>query len=111
MNKHMKNGFDKFDEKVTSLVEKGNEFHDNQKYAEALEQYQKAWQALPEPKSESELANWISACMYSAYFDLADYVEAKKWGETTLRTCGSDIDTAPLIDLVTCSPLINTPRC
>jgi hypothetical protein len=29
MNKHMKNGFDKFDEKVTSLVEKGNEFHLN----------------------------------------------------------------------------------
>ncbi len=95
----MKNGFDKFDEKVTSLVQKGNEFHGNQKYAEALEQYQKAWQALPEPKLESEFANWISACMYSAYFDLADYAEAKKWGETTLRTRGSDIDTAPLIDL------------
>ena len=37
----MKNGFDKFDEKVTSLVEKGNELHDNQKYAEALEQYKR----------------------------------------------------------------------
>lgn len=37
--------------------------------------------------------------MYSAYFDLADYAEAEKWGETTLRTRGSDIDTAPLIDL------------
>ena len=37
--------------------------------------------------------------MYSAYFDLADYAEAKKWGETTLWTRGSDIDTAPLIDL------------
>jgi len=65
----------------------------------ALEQYQKAWQALPDPKFESELTNWIAACMYSAYFDLADYDEAKKWGEATLRTRGSDIDTAPLIDL------------
>jgi tetratricopeptide (TPR) repeat protein len=96
----MKSVFDKFDEKkVTAFVEKGNEFHENQKYAEALEQYQNAWQALPEPKFESELANWIAACMYSAYFDLADYAEAKKWGEATLRTRGSDIDTAPLIDL------------
>ncbi|WP_367071087.1 hypothetical protein [Enterobacter roggenkampii] len=84
---------------ITYTIEQGNEFHDNQKYAEALEQYQKAWQALPEPKFESEFANWISACMYSAYFDLADYAEAKKWGETTLRTRGSDIDTAPLIAL------------
>lgn len=40
MNRYMKNVCYKFDEKiVTSLVEKGNEFHDNQKYAEALEQY------------------------------------------------------------------------
>ena len=100
MNKHMKNVCYKFDEKsITSLVEKGNELHDNQKYSEALEQYQKAWQALPEPKFKSEFANWISACMYSAYFDLADYDEAKRWGETTLRTRGSDIDTAPSIDL------------
>ncbi|MCR6706824.1 hypothetical protein UXO30_00070 [Enterobacter bugandensis] len=100
MNKHMKNVCYKFDEKrVTSLVEKGIEFHDNQKYAEALKQYRKAWQALPDPKFESELANWIAACVYSAYFDLTDYAEAKKWGEVTLRTRGSDIDTAPLIDL------------
>ncbi|WP_241213697.1 hypothetical protein [Enterobacter ludwigii] len=100
INKHMEMGCDKFDEKrVTSLIEKGNEFHDYKKYTEALEQYQKAWQALPEPKLEWDIANWISACMYSAYFDLADYAEAKTWGETTLRTCGSDVDTAPLIDL------------
>lgn len=100
INKHMKIGYDKFDEKrVASLIEKGNEFHDYKKYTEALEQYHKAWQALPEPKLEWDIASWISACMYSAYFDLADYAEAKTWGETTLRTCGSDIDTAPLIDL------------
>ena len=85
----------KIESEINSFVEKGNEFHDDKKYVEALEQYQKAWQALPEPKLEWELANWISACIYSAYFDLAVYAEAKKWGETTLRTRGSDIDTAP----------------
>jgi len=37
--------------------------------------------------------------MYSACFDLADYAEENKWGKTTLRTRGSVIDTAPLIDL------------
>jgi hypothetical protein len=68
---------------ITNTIEKGNELHDSQKYAEALEQYQKAWQAFPEPKSESEFANWISACMYSAYFDLADYVEQRN-GERRL---------------------------
>lgn len=89
----------KIESEINSFVEKGNEFHDDKKYAEALEQYRQAWQALPEPKFESEFANWIAACMYSAYFDLEDYDEAKKWGETTLRTRESDIDTAPSIDL------------
>ncbi|WP_447840619.1 hypothetical protein [Enterobacter ludwigii] len=43
INKHMEMGCDKFDEKrVTSLIGKGNEFHDDKKYTEALEQYQKA---------------------------------------------------------------------
>jgi len=43
--------------------------------------------------------NWISANIFSAYFDLGDYNEAKKWGEMTLQTRGSEIDTAPSIDL------------
>nr|MBB2843794.1 hypothetical protein [Enterobacter ludwigii] len=48
-----------------------------------------------------ELANWIFVCMYSPYFDLAEYDKAKKWGETTLRKRRTNIGTAPLIDLVT----------
>ena len=42
----------KIESEINSFVEKGNEFHDEKKYVEALEQYQKAWQALPEPKLE-----------------------------------------------------------
>ncbi len=38
--------------KVNSFVEKGNELHDDKKYAQALEQYEKAWSILSEPKPE-----------------------------------------------------------
>ncbi len=37
--------------------------------------------------------------MYSACFALKENDEAKKWGERTLSTLGSDIKTAQLIDL------------
>ncbi|HBX2114123.1 tetratricopeptide repeat protein [Klebsiella aerogenes] len=89
----------RIESKVNSFVEKGNELHDDKKYAQALEQYKKAWNILPEPKPEWQVANWISANIFSAYFDLGDYNEAKKWGEMTLQTRGSEIDTAPSIDL------------
>lgn len=87
----------RIESKVNSFVEKGNELHDDKKYAQALEQYEKAWSILPEPKPEWQVANWISANIFSAYFDLGDYNEAKKWGEMTLQTRGSEIDTAPSI--------------
>ena len=32
----------KIESEINSFVEKGNEFHDDKKYVEALEQYQKA---------------------------------------------------------------------
>lgn len=37
--------------------------------------------------------------MYGACFAFKENDEAKKWGERTLRTRGSDIEIAPLIDL------------
>ncbi|GAA3894371.1 hypothetical protein GCM10022405_19850 [Gibbsiella dentisursi] len=89
----------KLEEIIVSTVEKGNELHDGKSYEEALDEYNKAWGLLPESKLEWEIAGWIAACIYSAYFDMAAFQEAKKWAEVALQTRGSDIDTAPLIDL------------
>lgn len=89
----------KLEETIVSTVEKGNELHDGKYYEGALDEYNKAWGLLPEPKLEWEIASWIAACIYSAYFDMAAFQEAKKWAEVALQTRGSNIDTAPLIDL------------
>lgn len=84
---------------IVSVMEKGNELHDDKFYEGALEEYYKAWGLLPESKLDWEIASWIAACMCSAYFDVADFIKAKEWAEVALKTRGSDIDTAPLIDL------------
>ncbi|MGG7670810.1 hypothetical protein ACQ4OC_19575 [Yersinia sp. J1] len=89
----------KLEETIVSTVEKGNELHDGKSYEGALDEYNKAWGLLPEPKLEWEIAGWIAACIYSAYFDMAAFPKAKEWAEVALQTRGSDIDTAPLIDL------------
>ncbi|HCM7228480.1 TPA: hypothetical protein N3282_003903 [Klebsiella aerogenes] len=41
---------------------------------------------MPEPKPEWQVANWITANIFSAYFGHGDYNEAKKRGEMTLQT-------------------------
>ncbi|AOR62952.1 hypothetical protein [Pectobacterium wasabiae] len=84
---------------IVSVVEKGNHLHDEKSYERALEEYNEAWRLLPEPKLEWEISSWVSACIYSVNFDIGNFYEAKKWAEIALQTRGSDIDTAPLIDL------------
>ncbi len=90
---------EKLEEEIVATVEKGNEFHDVKSYECALGEYKKAWELLPDPKLDWEVAGWISACIYSAYFDMAAFTNAKKWAEIALQTRGSEIDTAPIMDL------------
>lgn len=90
---------DKLEKLIISTVEKGNELHDSKSYESALDEYIKAWELLPEPKLEWEIASWIAACINSAYFDMGIFQKAKTWAEIALQTRCSDIDTAPLIDL------------
>lgn len=84
---------------IVKLVEAGNEAHDNNNFEEALTYYQKAWDLIPSKKTEWEISNWLAACFFSVYFDINDYLSAKKWAELSMLTRGSDIDTAPLVDL------------
>jgi len=54
----------------------GDQLADQKKYEEALGQYTKAWELVPEPKSEWEASTWILAavgdsCFLSGYFSSA----------------------------------------
>jgi tetratricopeptide (TPR) repeat protein len=89
----------KLEKEIIAIVEIGNQYHDKKDFTNALNKYNDAWQLLPEPKLDWEIASWISKCIYSAYFDLSDFITAKKWGVISLQTRGSNINTGPLINL------------
>lgn len=87
------------EETIVAIVESGNSFHDDSSFKQALNEYFKAWELLPEMKQDWEIASWISACIFSAYFDMKDFSQAKGWAEIAFKTRGSDIDTGPILDL------------
>ncbi|SFU21525.1 Tetratricopeptide repeat-containing protein [Kosakonia arachidis] len=90
---------EKLENEIVFIVESGNIKHDDEKLDEALSLYIKSWSLIPEPKLEWDISNWVTACLYSVYFDLGNFTTSKEWGEISLKTRSSDIDTSPLIDL------------
>lgn len=84
---------------IVAVVEEGNILQTDHHHKAALQKYHEAWDLLPSPQLDWEIASWIASCICSIHFDTADYAEAKKWADISLKTRGSDIDTAPLIDL------------
>ena len=89
----------KLEKEIISIVESGNRDHIKNDFSSALNKYNQAWKLIPEPKLDWVFARWISSCIYSAYFDMADFSNAKNWAEIALQTSGSDIDTSLAIDM------------
>ena len=89
----------KLEEEIISIVESGNLDHNKNDFSSALNKYNQAWKLIPEPKLDWEIARWISSCIYSAYFDMADFSNAKNWAEIALQTSGSNIDTSRAINM------------
>ena len=89
----------KLEKEIISIVESGNLDHIKNDFSSALNKYNQAWKLIPEPKLDWEIARWISSCIYSAYFDMTDFSNAKNWAEIALQTSGSDIDTSRAINM------------
>ncbi|MGC5700721.1 hypothetical protein J4P02_11045 [Pseudomonas sp. NFXW11] len=88
------------EEKIVSIIELGNSLNTDRDHASALREYEKAWALMPEPKLQWEMiGSWLAGSFYTAYFGLSDFENAKYWAELQLEAEGSDVDTAPLIDL------------
>lgn len=89
----------KLEKEIISIVESGNRDHNKNDFSSALNKYNQAWKLIPEPKLDWVFARWICSCIYSAYFDMADFSNAKNWAEIALQTSGSNIDTSRAIDM------------
>ncbi|MBN1525198.1 MAG: tetratricopeptide repeat protein [Spirochaetales bacterium] len=63
--------------KIEALCEKGDVLVENSKFDKALEQYEKALQLVPDPKTDYEAATWIYAALGDTYFFMQKYDAAK----------------------------------
>jgi tetratricopeptide (TPR) repeat protein len=55
-------------EAIARLSARGDEFAHDKKYDQAIAEYQKAWDLLPDPKTEWDAARWLLAAIGDAYF-------------------------------------------
>lgn len=60
-------------DKIVALCAKGDKLADRGDYKAALKKYWKAWDALPEPKTDYSAASWILAAVGDANFLSGDF--------------------------------------
>jgi tetratricopeptide (TPR) repeat protein len=64
-------------QQVTALSKQGAKLHEAENYAGALKKYQRAWELLPEPKTDLEAATWILTAIGDANFFTGNFQAGK----------------------------------
>jgi hypothetical protein len=80
----------KAEREVERLMDEGDEFADEERYAEALAKFSAAWQALPEPKDEQEWAINVLGAIADACFFLGRWQDCCDAIQHAFR-CGADL--------------------
>ncbi|GIZ14689.1 hypothetical protein RCZ03_06890, partial [Capnocytophaga catalasegens] len=86
-------------EKIDELAESGNAFFDDEKYHEAISQWQKSLALVPEPQLHYAQSQWFFASIGDAFFALKDYLKALQNFE---KAKGNIIKIATTIRLFVC---------
>ncbi len=58
---------------IKRLCKAGDEFAQDQRYPEAFESYWKAWDLIPEPQTDWEVATWVLTAIGDANFLSGDF--------------------------------------
>ena len=61
---------------IDKLCQKGDQFAQIDQHDDALDQYEAAWQLLPDPKNQWPAATWILMAAGDVYFEKRDFVAA-----------------------------------
>ena len=65
-------------EMIDRLCQKGDQFAQIDQHDDALDQYEAAWELLPNPKTEWPAATWILMAVGDVYFEKRDFVAASQ---------------------------------
>ena len=65
-------------EEVLALSEKGNLYAEKGDYALSLNEFNLAWELLPEPKADWNASTWLLAGMADSFFMLDDFKQSRK---------------------------------
>lgn len=67
---------DEIIDQIDELCEKGNEYSDNEKYAEAIKVWAKALALIPSPQNSFSQSQWLETSIGDAWFLLDDFKKA-----------------------------------
>ncbi len=76
-------------DEITRLCEAGNKFARRNNHKSALLEYRKAWQLVPEPKTEWEASTWILISIGDSCFLLGDRESAREAFEYAMHCPGA----------------------
>jgi len=68
---------DALDQQIEELIEKGNEFADEEDYKKAISVWEEALSLVSAPKNEQDETSWLYASIGDGYYQLANYPKAK----------------------------------
>ena len=84
---------DKIFTKITVFNKNAEQFIENELFSDAIKDYQKAWNTLPEPKQLWDAALWIKVGQAECFLALDDFKSAKQ----------------KLLDAMLCADAVNNP--
>lgn len=64
--------------RITQLCDVGSSLMEQEKYFEALTEFRKAWELIPDPPNDWHAATWILAAMVDCYLPLGKFDWAKE---------------------------------
>ena len=68
---------DEIHARIETHCKRGDSFAETERYPAALQQYQAAWDLLPEPKTDWEAATWILAALGDTNYLAGDYAAGR----------------------------------
>jgi hypothetical protein len=79
-------------QQIDALCAKGDDFANNDHFSQALAEYAKAWELLPEPKQECDAALWILAAIGDAHFRSGNWEGCRTALMEAAKSCDGAIE-------------------